>query len=137
MRTLFPHSAARMLRTVLLPCAGKSSRYPGVRPKWMLTLPDGELALARAAGSLPRDSRNRIIVAVRAEHEAQYQTTALLQRVFGAHVEVLVLPRDTRGPAETVAEMIRRASVTGAFVVKDSDSFFDSAPLPAGSFVAL
>jgi hypothetical protein len=126
-----------MQRTLLLPCAGKSSRYPGVRPKWMLTLPDGELALARAAGSVPRDACNRIIVAVRAEHEAKYQTAALLQRVFGAHVEVLVLPRDTRGPAETVAEMIRRASVTGAFVVKDADSFFDPAPLPSGSFVAL
>ena len=42
-----------MRRTLLLPCAGKSSRYPGTRPKWMLTLPEGELALARAAASVP------------------------------------------------------------------------------------
>jgi hypothetical protein len=126
-----------MQRTLLLPCAGKSSRYPGVRPKWMLTLPDGELALARAAASVPRGFYGRIVIAVRAEHETKYQATGLLQRVFGHGVEVLVLPRDTRGPAETVAEMIRRASVTGAFAVKDADSFFDPAPLPSGSFVAL
>jgi hypothetical protein len=126
-----------MHRTLLLPCAGKSSRYPGVRPKWMLTLPDGELALARAAASVLPDSYSRIVVAVRAEHETKYQATALLRRVFGPEVEVLVLPRDTRGPADTVAEMIRRAAVTGAFAVKDADSFFDSAPLPSGSFVAL
>lgn len=126
-----------MQRTLLLPCAGKSSRYPGVRPKWMLTLPDGELALARAAASVPRNSYDRIVIAVRAEHEAKYQATALLHRVFGSDADVLVLPRDTRGPADTVAEMIRRASVSGAFLVKDADSFFDPAAAPSGSFVAL
>jgi len=103
----------------------------------MLTLPDGELALARAAASVPDDSYYRTIVAVRAEHETKYQATALLRRVFGPEVEVLVLPHDTRGPADTVAEMIRRASVACAFAVKDADSFFESAPLPSGSFVAL
>ena len=74
---------------------------------------------------MPRDSYDRIVIAVRAEHETKYQATALLHRVFGPDADVLVLPRDTRGPADTVAEMIRRASVTGAFVVKDADSFFD------------
>ena len=49
---------------------------------------------------------------------------------------MLALPRDTRGPADTVAEMIRRASVTGAFAVKDAE-VFDAASLPSGSFVAL
>jgi len=124
-----------MRRTLLLPCAGKSSRYPGVRPKWMLTLPSGELALARAAASLP--ACERIVVAVRAEHEARYQTVALLERVFGSSVEVLVLPFDTRGPADTVAEMIMGAGVEGAFAIKDADSFFDPAPLPDIGFVAL
>jgi hypothetical protein len=126
-----------MPRTLLLPCAGKSTRYPGTRPKWMLTLPEGDLALARAAASLPSAAYDRVIIAVRGEHEARYQATALLRRVFGESVEILVLDRDTRGPAETVAEMIRRASVTGAFVIKDADSFFDCAPLPNGNFVAL
>jgi hypothetical protein len=126
-----------VLRTLLLPCAGLSSRYPGVRPKWMLTLPDGQLALARAAASLPEDSFDRMLVAVRAEHERKYQASALLKRVFGPKIEVLVLERDTRGPADTVAEMIRRGNVTGAFAVKDADSFFDKSSLPSGSFVAL
>ncbi len=126
-----------MPRTLLLPCAGKSTRYPGTRPKWMLTLPEGDLALKRAAASLPSTAYERVIIAVRGEHEANYQATALLRRVFGESIEVLVLDHDTRGPAETVAEMIRRAGVTGAFVVKDADSFFDPAPIPDGSFVAL
>ena len=126
-----------MTATLLLPCAGKSSRYPGVRPKWMLTLPDGELALARAAASLAPSSYNRIVAAVRAEHEAKYDATALLKRVFGPKIDVLVLESDTRGPADTVAQMIRRTGISGAIAIKDADSFFEPAVLPATSFVAL
>ena len=126
-----------MHRTLLLPCAGKSTRYPGTRPKWMLTLPEGDLALARAAASMPAGSHDRMIVAVRADHDARYGAADLLRRVFGDRVEVIVLEHDTRGPADTVAEMIRRADVSGPFAIKDADSFFDPAPLPDGSFVAL
>ncbi len=126
-----------MRRTLLLPCAGKSSRYPGVRPKWMLTLPDGELALARAAASLPRGSCDRTVIAIRAEHQAKYDAVGLLTRVFGADVEIYVLEHDTRGPADTVAQMIRLAQVRGPLAIKDADSFFDAGALPTESFVAL
>jgi hypothetical protein len=126
-----------MDRTLLLPCAGKSARYPGVRPKWMLTLPQGELALARAAASVPRDAYNRIVAAIRAEHEERYGAVALLKRVFGKNIDVVVLDSDTQGPADTVAQMIRRARVAGAMAIKDADSFFDPAPLPDTGFVAL
>ncbi len=64
---IFAQLTSRMImtRTLILPCAGRSSRYPGVRPKWMLTLPEGELALARAAASLPEGACGRVVVAVR------------------------------------------------------------------------
>ncbi len=124
-------------RTLLLPCAGKSSRYPGVRPKWMLTLPDGNLALWRAAASVPEDAYDRIVVAVRADHEERYKCRDVLQRVFGAAAEVLVIKHDTRGPADTVAHLIRHFDLRGPILVKDADSFFDPAPLPEGNFVSV
>ena len=34
---------------VLIPCAGRSSRYPGMRPKFLLTLPDGKAMFEAAA----------------------------------------------------------------------------------------
>ena len=86
----------------------------------MLTLPDGQLALQRAAASLPREAYGDVLVAVRADHEAKYQATDLLKRVFGSKIEVLVLQDDTRGPADTVARMLRHAAVAGAFAVKDA-----------------
>lgn len=123
-------------RTLILPCAGRSSRYPGVRPKWMLTLPEGEIALERATASLPKNSYDRMVIAVRADHEERYGCRALLKRVFG-HVGVVVLPHETRGPADTVAETIARADITGAIAIKDADSFFDPSPLPDSSFVSV
>jgi hypothetical protein len=126
-----------MSRTLLLPCAGRSSRYPGVRPKWMLTLPNGELALQRAVGSVAQDSWERMVVAVRADHDESYGCIELLRRAFGNDIMVVVISGDTRGPADTVAHMIREAQVSGAFMVKDADSFFDPSDLPSGNFVSL
>jgi phosphoglycolate phosphatase-like HAD superfamily hydrolase len=76
-------------------------------------------------------------VAVRGEHDARYGARDLLARVFGPDITVVVLDRDTNGPADTVAEMLRRAGVDGPFAVKDADSFFDPVPLPEGGFVAV
>ena len=37
---------------LLLPVAGKSSRFPGLRPKWLLTLPNGQLMIERSLSGL-------------------------------------------------------------------------------------
>lgn len=123
-------------RTLLLPCVGKSSRFPGVRPKWMLTAPDGLLSIQKAALSVPEQSIGRIVCAIRADHEETYGASKVIRRAFSDAVEILVIERDTNGPAETVALMIDRAQVSGPFLVKDSDSFFEPANMPDGSFVA-
>jgi len=123
-------------RTLLLPCAGKSTRYPGVRPKWMLTLPDGGLALARATASVAETSYDRAVIAVRADHDEKFGCQALIARVF-PNFEVVVLPQDTRGPADTVDQMISRVGISGPIVVKDADSFFAPHPLPEGAFATL
>ena len=34
--------------TLIIPCAGKSSRYPGIKPKWLFTHPDGKLMLEKS-----------------------------------------------------------------------------------------
>jgi hypothetical protein len=125
------------MSTLLLPCAGRSSRYPGVRPKWMLTLPEGDLAIARAAASVPAGAYRRIVAAVRREHEDRYGCTALLKRIFGEGIDVVVLEQDTNGPADTVAEMIVCAGVTGAVAIKDADSFFTPDALPGAGFVSV
>jgi len=36
------------MKTLLLPVAGKSARYPGMRPKWLLTMPNGKLMIEQS-----------------------------------------------------------------------------------------
>lgn len=40
------------MKTLILPVAGRSSRFPGMRPKWLLTMPDGKLMLEKAVERL-------------------------------------------------------------------------------------
>jgi hypothetical protein len=124
------------MRTVLLPCAGRSTRYPGLPPKWLLTTPDGDLAIQRAAASIDPAATGRRIIAILAEHEAAHGASAAIRRAFGPDIEILVLDRPTAGPAETVSLMIERAAVRGPVVIKDADSWFDPPSMPDGSFVA-
>jgi hypothetical protein len=126
-----------MAATLLMPCAGLSTRYPGMRPKWLLTTPSGELAIERAVRSVPQSAWRDIVFAFRADHEAAYGCTALVRRLFGEAAKVAVLPRDTQGPADTVSEMIQAAGVSGPIIIKDCDSFFDPLPLPAGDFLGV
>ncbi len=124
-------------RTLILPCAGRSSRYPGVRPKYGCSrCPKARSALQRAAASLSERDYDRVVIAVRADHEERYGCRALLNRVFG-DVDVVVLSHETRGPADTVAQTIARADVIGPIAIKDADSFFNLSPLPDTSFVSV
>jgi hypothetical protein len=126
---------AAMTETLLLPCAGLSTRYRNMRPKWMLTTPDGRLAIQRAAASIDPAVVGRRVIAIRAEHDEKYGASQVIRRAFGADIDIVVLERDTNGPAETVSLMIERAGVRGPIRIKDADSFFDPSPAPQGSFV--
>ena len=121
--------------TLLLPCVGKSSRYPGVPPKWMLTTPDGRLALQRAMASVYGAERMRRIVAVRRDHDQAHGAVQVVRHALGDDVEILVIDHDTNGPAETVALMLQMAQVGGSFQVKDADSFFTPHAPPGRAFV--
>lgn len=121
--------------TVLLPCAGASSRFPGMRPKWLLTTPEGALMVQRSAADIPSDQVERVIIGIRAEHDRAYQAREALQRAFDGRAEVLLLDEETQGPADTVRRMIDAGSVSGPICIKDADSFVSAGRLPHGSFV--
>lgn len=121
--------------TFLFPCAGHSRRYPGMRPKWMLTTPEGDLAIQKAVASVGWTGQRRII-AIRKAHDLEYGAADVLRRAFGGTAEIIILETDTDGPAHTVAEMIRIADVRGAIAIKDADSFFDPVTYPGHSFIA-
>ena len=54
---------------LIIPMAGKSSRFPNMRPKWMLTHPSGNFMVIEAIKSLDLDSYKNVYFVVLKEHE--------------------------------------------------------------------
>ena len=54
---------------LILPVAGKSSRYPGMRPKWLLTLPNGQLMIEKSLIGLDLNETEEVVVIMLKDHE--------------------------------------------------------------------
>lgn len=109
---------------VIVPCCGRSSRYPDLPPKWMLPGHDGRPMLTLAVAGLgvkPSD----LVVVILAEHDETYRASAGIADAFGEAVEIIVLDVPTQSQSETVARAIEHLDLDEPFLVKDSDNFFE------------
>jgi hypothetical protein len=109
---------------VIFPCAGLSSRFPGTRPKYLLTDYSGKLMVERSAMKVPGKKH---IVILR-DHVLMYDAENILRDCFGNSVNIIVLESPTNGPAETVYRALEKADISGPFLIKDCDSFFSFKP---------
>lgn len=125
------------MQTLILPCAGLSTRYPNMRPKYLLTCPNGDLVLKRALDSVELRNIDRIVVVLLKKHEEEYSAIRALKNTLPGNVEYVCLGEPTRGPADTVARAINECGINGNIIVKDSDSFFDSVETVGGSYVGV
>ncbi len=113
------------MRTLLIPCAGKSNRFPGMKPKWMLTHPDGDLMIEKAIEGLDLKDFDRIIITIVRQHDEQYEAGLILSQVFkgNSKVEICVLDDFTSSASETIYLTCEKMKITeGSLVVKDSDN---------------
>lgn len=119
---------------VIVPCAGRSSRFPNTRPKYLLTMPDGELMLQHVVRNWIEDYP--VVVVINREHEEQYRVVDIIERIWGKTVSVHIVEHYTNGPAETIYETIRDWDDT-PFYVQDCDSLFNiKLPAVNRNFVA-
>ena len=58
--------------TLMLPCAGSSSRYPNMRPKWSLTHPNGRLMVTQGIRGIDLSNFDSICMAVLKEDLDKY-----------------------------------------------------------------
>lgn len=108
---------------LIIPCAGRSSRYPDMPPKWSLPDHEGVPMIVRAVQELnfaPED----VVVTVLGIHEEQFSVSKGLAEAFGHPVRTVILEEQTKSQSETVVETLRRAKITEPFLVKDSDNSF-------------
>jgi len=130
------------MNTLIVPMAGKSSRFPGSRPKWMLTHPkSGRFMGIESVTGLKLGLFDQIKFVCLKEHEKKHGflkgfTEELRENGIGDRSEILLLDKPTASQSETVVVAIRRLGVEGFVFVKDSDSFFRYDPAPGGNQVA-
>ncbi len=112
------------MNTLVVPCAGRSNRFPNMKPKWLLTHPDGELMIQKALSGLNLDVFDRIIFTIVREHADKYEAEFILQQIYSENkkVEICVLDDFTKSASETVFLTLEKKKVTGSFVIKDCDN---------------
>jgi hypothetical protein len=127
------------MKTLIIPCAGKSSRFPDMKPKYLLTHPDGNLMIKKALDGLMLEQFDRILISIVKEHNEKFESALILRQLFemanNPRFELLILKQFTSCQAETVFQTIKEAHVTGQIVVKDADNFtsFESGEIESNS----
>lgn len=110
--------------TIIIPCAGKSSRYPTVRPKFLLVNPNGNLMLIDAISKINLKNCD-IVVTILKEHNQIYGIESMVKKFFPTlDIKLCVLSSPTKSQAETVYQTIRKVGIEGPIFVKDCDNIF-------------
>lgn len=125
---------------LLLPIAGRSSRFPNTNPKWSLTHPRGDMMLIEAIKGIDMTSIGRICVVGLEEHDSKFQLTKALSPQFEelgllSKTQFILLSAPTRNQPETISRGIQQGKIEGPIYIKDSDNFFRDMPI-AGNAVA-
>lgn len=115
------------MKTLIIPCAGRSSRFPNMKPKWMLCYPDGKIMVKKALEGMDISEYDRIIITILQEHVVEFDADKILYKAFcfedDSRYELCVLEEPTSCQAETVYLTLLNCNVQGAFSVKDSDNY--------------
>lgn len=108
---------------IIVLAAGQSSRFPNMRPKYLLTAYDHKLMIEHAIACFSKNAK--IAVVVLKEHCEQFQSDIFLKEALGNRVSVVVLDRLTNGPAETALTAIKQLGIQGPVFIKDCDTFIE------------
>ena len=122
-------------KTLLIPAAGKSSRFPNMKPKWLLTHPSGQLMIEKVLESCRFEDYERVVIVILEEHCKKYEADIILKQIFQDKLEIVLLEKPTSSAAETVYRAITKADITGRIVIKDSDCVVKCDKIPEDNFI--
>jgi hypothetical protein len=109
---------------IIMPAAGLSTRFPNMRPKYILADFQGKYMFERSLESFI--GKHNITLGILKEHNDQYNTAEYIKNEYGDSIQVVILESRTTRPADTVYQILKQAELTTEeFLIKDCDSFFD------------
>jgi hypothetical protein len=117
------------MSTLILPVAGKSSRFPNMRPKWLLTMPDGKFMIEKSIENIDLSVFENVIIVALKEHIDLYLSenavSQLCKNIGIKNVLHCFLDKPTSSQSETVAFALRKFNITSSFFIKDCDNSFE------------
>ncbi|WP_225454117.1 glycosyltransferase family protein [Vibrio vulnificus] len=127
--------------TLILPVAGRSSRFPNMRPKWLLTMPDGKLMIEKSIEKMDLKKFDRIVIVCLSEHLHKYTSGSSVIESFtkatGFVPELVILDEATSSQSETIYKAIKQGEVQGSIFIKDCDNVFSCDPKPLNSVATI
>lgn len=119
------------MKNLIVPMAGKSSRFPNMKPKWMLTHPmKNRFMVIDAISGINLDFFDAIYFICLNEHEIKYG----FSKGFHEELEecgiknkskILFLDNQTSSQSETVYNAIKLENIEGFIFIKDSDGYYE------------
>lgn len=114
---------------LIVPVAGESSRFPGTRPKWMLTHPSGDLMLNESLKGLNLEDCKKVFIVALDKHMKEYECLkgiekSISEQSWASKAELVLLDKPTKSQPETVVEGIKKSNLSGPIFIKDADNFF-------------
>ena len=118
---------------LIIPVAGSSSRYQGMRPKWMLTLPDGKLMIEECIKGIDFTNIEEIVIIALEEHikETKFDINYLIngfEKLYLKPTNVFLLKEQTISQPMTIVKYIEKQDNDFSFYIKDCDNYFIDKP---------
>lgn len=114
---------------IILPVAGKSSRFPDTRPKWLLTNPNGNFMIVDSILGMELSDISSLNLIYLKEHEDKFkfkQGLLLNLKKYNLHslVNFIELEKETLHQVETVQLGLKQIGKDIPFLIKDCDNSF-------------
>lgn len=116
------------MNTLIVPCAGRSSRFPNTKPKFLLTHPDGKLMIEHAIEGIDINKFDQIVITIVKEHDEKYDVSVILKQAFNEYfnrgvMQICILEHFTRSASETIYQTVRKLNISGQIIIKDCDNY--------------
>lgn len=127
------------MKNLIVTAAGLSSRFEGLKPKWMLTHPSGNWMIVESLKSLELSQVSKVYLGFLKEHIDQYDCYEAIEKCLEEigirnKAEIVILNERTDNQPHTVYEIIQKAKIEGQVIIKEVDNKF-SYPLSDGNFM--
>jgi dTDP-glucose pyrophosphorylase len=118
---------------VIIPCAGFSTRFPKMRPKYLLADYLNRRMIELSAA--PYLSNHRVHAVILKQHDELHGVSRIMHEIFGDQLHLVILDEPTSGPAETIRKALDLIGMSNhaPFLVHDCDSIFDHDHLGSGN----